>query len=87
MIAIIVHQMVAIATELIAQLFDDASHLLIGEICATDLYTLTEMELFAQFIVVTWCDLKDASEWKRMSTVGKLGAKYLHPGMEDTEAN
>lgn len=84
-IAIIVHQMITIATELISQFFYDASDFLIIKICATYLYTLAEMELFAQFFMISRCDLKNSGKRKRMSAISKLCAKYFYTRVKDAQ--
>lgn len=46
-IAVIVHQVVAIAAKLVAQLFHNPADLFGGKVGASDLYALPEPELFA----------------------------------------
>lgn len=47
MIAIVVHQMITIATKLIANLLDKPTDLVLGEIGTTDLNALPEAKLLA----------------------------------------
>jgi len=51
-VAIVVHEMVPVAPELIAQLLDDSSHLLVREVGAADLDALPKLELIAQLVVI-----------------------------------
>lgn len=85
MIAIVVHQMIAIATKLIANLFDQSTDLVLGEIGTTDLNALPEAKLLAQFVVIARLYLKDAGKRVRMSAVRELCAKDLDARMEDTQ--
>lgn len=52
MVAIVVHEMISVATELITQLLDDTSHLLVRKVGAADLDALPELELIAQLVVI-----------------------------------
>lgn len=85
MIAIVVHQVVPIAAELIADLLDQPAHLVLGEIGAADLNALPEAKLLAQLVVIARLDLKDAGERVRMAAVRELGAKDLDARMEDAQ--
>ena len=44
MVTVVVHQMVPVASELVAQLFHDTPHLLLGKICAANLNALPARE-------------------------------------------
>lgn len=79
--------MVAISTKLISQFFNNATYFFICKIGAANLYALSELELFAEFVVVTWGYLKDASKWKRVATVRKFGAKCFYAGVKDAKTN
>ena len=77
-VAIVVHQVVPVASEFIAQLLDDPSNLLRRKVCAPDLYALAESKLFAQLAIVPRLNLKDAREGKGVAAVRVLLAKHLH---------
>lgn len=78
MIAIVVHQVVAITAKLIAQLLDDSMHLLFREVGTADLYALSKSKLIAQFVVVARLNLEDARKRERVAAVRELCAEYLH---------
>lgn len=86
MIAIVVHQMVAIATKLIANLLHYPAHVLLGEIGAANLDALPEAKLFAQLVVVARLNLEDAGERVRVSAVRELRAEDLDARVEHAQA-
>lgn len=86
-IAVVVHQVVAVAAKLVAQLLHNPANLLGGKVCAADLYALPEPELFAQLVVVPWLDLKDAGEGVGVAAVRVLLAKHLHARMEHAQTD
>lgn len=77
-IAVVVHQVVAIATELVAQLLHNPADLFRCKVRTSDLYALAEPKLFAQFVMIARLYLKDAREGEWMAAVCKLRAKDLH---------
>jgi len=79
--------MVPVAPELIAQLLDDSSHLLVREVGAADLDALPKLELIAQLVVIPRWDLEDPREGERMTAVGEFGAKGFYAGVEYAQAN
>lgn len=83
-VTVVVHQMVPITAELVPQLLDDPADLLLGEVCAADLYALSKPKLIPEFIVVTWRDFKHSGEWEGMTSVGKLRPEYFDAGVEHT---
>lgn len=87
MVAVVVHEMVAIAPELIAQLLDYPAHLLVREVGAADLNALPELKLVAQLVVVPRRDLEDPRKGEWVSAVGKLGAECLYAGVEYAQSN
>lgn len=86
-IAVVVHQMVAVAAKLVAQLLDYAAHLLVGEVRAADLDALAELELVAQFVMIAGRDFEDAREGEGVTTVGELRSKGLYARVEYAEAD
>lgn len=86
-IAVVVHQVVTVAPELVAQLLDNPADLLGRKVCAADLYALPEAELFAQLVVIPRLDLKDAREWEGVSSVGVLLAKDLHARVKHPQSD
>lgn len=86
MIAIVVHQMVPVAAELVANLLHYPAHVLLGEIGAADLDALPEAELFAQLVVVARLDLEHAGERVRVAAVRELGAEDLDARVEHAQA-
>lgn len=86
-IAVVVHQVVPIASEFIPQLLHNATHLFGGKVSATDLYALPETELFAQLVMVPGLDLEDARELEGVSSVRVLLAKDLYARVEHTQAD
>lgn len=87
MVAVVVHQVVAITAELVAEFFDDPADLLGCEVCAADLYALPEAELFAQFVVVAGLDLEDSGEGEGVAAVRVLDAEDLHARVEHPQAD
>lgn len=77
--------MVPITAELVPQLLDDPANLLLGEVCAADLYTLSKPKLIAKLVVVTGRDFKHSGEWEGMATVGELRSEHFNPRVENTE--
>lgn len=77
--------MVPITPELVPQLLDDPADLLLGEVCAADLYTLSKPKLIAELVVVTGRDFKHSCERKRVPTVGKLRAEHFHARVEHAQ--
>lgn len=86
MIAIVVHQMVAIAAKLIANLLHYPAHVLLGEIGAANLDALPEAKLFAQLVVIARLNLEDAGERVRVTAVRELRAEDLDARMEHAQA-
>lgn len=86
-VTVVVHQMVPITAELVPQLLDDPADLLLGEVCAADLYTLSKPKLIAKLVVVTWRDFKHSGERKGMATVGKFRPEHLNSRMEHTQSD
>lgn len=74
--------MVPIAPKLVPQLFNDPADLLLGEVCAADLYALSKPKLIAELVVVAWRDFKNSCKRKRVTTVGKLRPEHLHSGVK-----
>lgn len=85
-VAVVIHEMIPIPTELIAQLLNNSPNFLLSEIRTANLDALAEAKLITQFIVIPWLNLKDSSEGKRMTTIGKFSSKDLNPGMKDSQA-
>lgn len=86
-VTVVVHQMVPITAELVPQLLDDPADLLLGEVCAADLYTLSKPKLIAKLVVVTWRDFKHSGEGEGMATVGKLRPEHLDSRVEYTQSD
>lgn len=86
-VTVVVHQMVPIAAELVPQLLDDPADLLLGEVCAADLYTLSKPKLIAKLVVVSWRDFKHSGEGEGMATVGKLRPEHLNSRVEYTQSD
>lgn len=86
-VTIIVHKMVAISPKLISQFFNNATYFLICKIGTANLYALSELELFAEFVVVTWGNLEDASKRERVATIRKFRAKCFYAGVKDAKTN
>lgn len=84
-ITIVVHQMVPITSELIAQLFHNPTHFLFGEVCTTDLNALPESKLFAKLVMVSWGYFEHTGEWERMASVCELGSEDFHARVEHTQ--
>lgn len=87
MIAVGVHQVIAIATELVAQLLDNPPDFIIRKVRAPDLYALPESKLFAELIVVSRLNLKDACERERVASVRVFCAKYFNARMKDAQSD
>lgn len=86
-VTVVVHQMVPITAELVPQFLDDPADLLLGEVCAADLYTLSKPKLIAKLVVVTWRDFKHPGEGKGMATVGKLRSEHFDAGVEHAQSD
>lgn len=84
MVTVVVHQVVPIASELIAELLHDPADFLFGEVCTADLNTLPESELFAELVMVTWGYFEHTGEWERMPSVGEFGSEDFHARVEHT---
>lgn len=87
MVAIVVHEMISVATELITQLLDDTSHLLVRKVGAADLDALPELELIAQLVVIPRWDLEYPRKRKWMSAVCEFGAKGFYAGVKYAQAD
>lgn len=77
--------MVAVPPELVPQLLDDPADLLLREVCAADLYTLSKPKLIAELVVVPWRDLKHPGERERVATVRKLRPEHLDARVEHAQ--
>lgn len=82
MVAIVVHQMVPIATKLIPQLFHNPPDIFFGEIRAANLYTLSKSKLFAKLVMIPRGYLEHTGERERMTSVGELSPEYFHSRVE-----
>lgn len=77
--------MVPITPKLVPQLLDDPADLLLGEVCAADLYTLSKPKLIAELVVVTWRDFKHPRKRKRVATVRELRPEHFDPRVEHAQ--
>lgn len=84
-ITVVVHQVVPIAPKLVPQLFHDPADLLLGEICATDLYTLSKPKLIAELVVVAWRNFKHTGKRERVATVRKLRSEHFDARVEHAQ--
>lgn len=86
-VAVVVHQVVAIAAKLVAQLLHNPSNLLRRKVGAANLYALPEAKLLAQLVMVARLNLKDTGEGKGMAAVRVLLAKDLHARVKHAQAD
>lgn len=86
-VAVVVHQVVAIAAKLVAQLLHNPSNLLRRKVGAANLYALPEAKLLAQLVMVARLNLKDTGEGKGVAAVRVLLAKDLHARVEHAQAD
>lgn len=84
-VTVVVHQMVPIAPELVPQLLDDPADLLLGKVCAADLYTLPKPKLIPELVVVARRDFKHSGKRERVTSVGELRPEHFHARVEHAQ--
>jgi len=84
MIAVSVHEMIPVTSELLAKLLQDLLHLVLSKVGVTEVETLLVFELLSQLSSLPGTDVEYAGEGEGMATVGILSAVDLQTRVIDS---
>lgn len=86
-VAVLVHQVVAVAAVLVAQLLDNLAHVYLVEVRVAHQYALLVLELISEVTRKFRRDFEDSRKWERVATVCILCSVNFYTCVEYSEAN
>ena len=86
-VAVSVHQVVPVAPEFFAELFQDLVDVCGPEIGEAEMHRLLEPELLAEFSGLPGCNVKNSGKGERVASVSVLPAVNFESGMVNTETD